>query len=263
MIASATSQARPLTLPTDGLDLTGKVALVTGANQGIGWAVAQLLAQHGARVAVNYPDDAGRPRDLEKVAGGIAVRGDVASLAEIARMFDEVQSAFGRLDILVNNAGIFPRASVLDLDEATWDRVLDVNLKGSFFCAQAAARLMVAQGSGAIVSITSESAIVPDPRGAHYCASKAGLVAITKSLAKALAPLGIRVNAVAPGMTDTAQPRAGYSESAIARRGRANPSGRIGSADDVARAVLYLVSPLSEYVVGQTLFVTGGDVMVP
>jgi NAD(P)-dependent dehydrogenase (short-subunit alcohol dehydrogenase family) len=113
------------------------------------------------------------------------------------------------------------------------------------------------------VNIASESALVPDVNGAAYCASKAGLVAVTKVLARALIPSGIRVNAVAPGMTDTSQPRGGYTESGIAQRAAENPSGRIAVVDDVARAVVYLVSPLSEYVVGQTLFVTGGDLMVP
>jgi NAD(P)-dependent dehydrogenase (short-subunit alcohol dehydrogenase family) len=249
---------------SNGLDLSGKTALITGANQGIGWAVARMLAEHGARVAVNYPNEAARPHDLAALGdGAIAIQGDVGSTDQIVRMFDQVREAFGRLDILVNNAGMFPRVPVLEYDEATWDRVIDVNLKGSFFCAQAAARLMVEQGSGAIVNIASESALVPDADGAAYCASKAGLVAITKVLAKALTSHGIRVNAVAPGMTDTAQPRGGYTEAGIAQRAAANPSGRIAVVDDVARAVLYLVSPMSDYVVGHTLFVTGGDVMVP
>ena len=113
------------------------------------------------------------------------------------------------------------------------------------------------------MNIASESAIVPDVVGAHYCASKAGIVALTKCFAKALAPHSVRVNAVAPGMTDTAQPRHGYSEEQIAARGAANPTGRIATSADVARAVLYLISPMSEYVTGQTLFVTGGEVMVP
>jgi 3-oxoacyl-[acyl-carrier protein] reductase len=249
---------------TNSIDLSGQTALVTGANQGIGWAIARMLAAHGARVAINYPDEQARPHDLSPLgAGAIAIQGDIGSTAQIARVFDQVRAELGRLDILVNNAGIFPRMAVLDVDEATWDRVLDVNLKGSFFCAQAAAQMMVEQRSGAIVNIASESALVPDVNGAAYCASKAGLVAVTKVLARALIPSGIRVNAVAPGMTDTSQPRGGYTESGIAQRAAENPSGRIAVVDDVARAVVYLVSPLSEYVVGQTLFVTGGDLMVP
>jgi len=246
------------------LDLHGQSALVTGANQGIGWEIATMLAAHGARVAINYPTPATRPTGLEALGdGAIAVQGDVGSTTEITQLFEEVDRAFDRLDILVNNAGIFPRASVFELDEGTWDRVLDVNLKGTFFCSQQAARRMAGQGSGAIVNIASESALAADPVGAHYCASKAGIVALTKCFATALAAASVRVNAVAPGMTDTAQPRFGYTEEQIAARGAANPSGRIATPADVARAVLYLVSPLSEYVTGQTLFVTGGELMVP
>ena len=140
----------------DRLDLSGKTALITGGNQGIGWAIAQRLAEHGVRVAVNHPNEATRPSDLSALGpGAIAVEGDVGSLAAIDGIFSRVRDEFGHLDILVNNAGIFPRVPVLEFDEATWDRIMDVNLKGAFFCAQAAARMMVEQGSGAIVSITS------------------------------------------------------------------------------------------------------------
>jgi NAD(P)-dependent dehydrogenase (short-subunit alcohol dehydrogenase family) len=258
------SATAPMDTPVDWLDLSGRTALVTGANQGIGWEIAVMLATHGARVAINYPDPSSRPEALGPLgSGAVAVQGDIGFAEEISRVFEEVDRAFNRLDILVNNAGIFPRAPVLDLDEGMWDRVLAVNLKGTFLCSQHAARKMAAQGSGAIVNIASESALVPDPLGAHYCASKAGIVALTKCFALALAPAHVRVNAVAPGMTDTAQPRYGYTEEQIATRGAANPTGRIASPSDVARAALYLVSPMSEYVTGQTLFVTGGDVMVP
>jgi 3-oxoacyl-[acyl-carrier protein] reductase len=246
------------------LDLSARTAVVTGANQGIGWAIARLLVQHGARVAVNYPDEAHYPSHIADLGhGALAVKADIARLAEIEALFAVVKTEFGRLDILVNNAGIFPRAGVLELDEQTWDAVHNVNLKGTFFCAQQAARLMVAQGSGRIINIASVSALIPDARGAHYCASKAGVVALTKSLALALAPYHIAVNAVGPGLTDTAQPRGGLSEAEIAFRGASTPWGRIAQPEDIARAVLYLASDLSEYVTGQTLFVTGGGLMVP
>jgi 3-oxoacyl-[acyl-carrier protein] reductase len=246
------------------IDLSGRCALVTGANQGIGWAVARLFAEKGARVAVNYPDDARYPDRLpERGGSATAIRGDVSSLSEIQSMFARVAQEFGRLDILVNNAGIYPRAEVMELDEQTWDAVHAVNLKGAFFCAQAAARMMIAQGSGRIINIASVSALMPDTRGAHYCASKAGVIAITKSLALALAAHHIAVNAVGPGLTDTAQPRGGSSEAEIAARAARIPFGRMAQPEDIARAVLYLASDLSEYVTGQTLFVTGGATMVP
>lgn len=246
------------------IDLSERTALVTGANQGIGWSIARLLAEHGARVAVNYPDEARRPAGLAELGeGAVAIRADIGRLEEIERLFAEVGTAFGPLDVLVNNAGVFPRADVLDLDEATWDAVHDVNLKGTFFCAQQAARMMVPRRSGRIVNIASISGLLPDDRGAHYCASKAGVIALTKSLALALAPHGVAVNAIGPGLVDTAQPRYGMSEEEIAEMSAANPSGRMAQPEDIARAALYLASDLSEYVTGQTLFVTGGSLMVP
>ena len=245
-------------------DLSGRMALVTGGSQGIGWAVATRLAQHGARVAVNYQDDAHYPAGIAELGdGAIAVKADVGHLTEIDAMFARIRETFGRLDILVNNAGIYPRADVLSLDEHTWDAVLDVNLKGTFFCAQRAAQIMVEQRSGRIVNIASVSGLLPNALGAHYCASKAGVIALTKSLALALAPHGVAVNAIGPGLTDTAQPRGGMSEEEIAASGAAVPWGRMAQPEDISRAVLYLASDLSEYVTGQTLFVTGGSLMVP
>jgi NAD(P)-dependent dehydrogenase (short-subunit alcohol dehydrogenase family) len=247
------------------VDLSGQIAIVTGGNQGIGWAIAEALARHGARLVVNYPDDNRYPGRLGELGeNALAVRGNVARLDEIDAMFALLDERVGPIDILVNNAGIYPRAAVLDLDEATWDAVLDVNLKGTFFCAQAAARRMAAKGHGRIINIASDSALLPAANGAHYCASKAGVVALTKSLALALAPRGILVNAIAPGLTDTAQPRYGMTEAEIASYGRESiPVGRIAQPEDIARAALFLASDLSGFVTGQTIFVNGGSLMVP
>lgn len=244
--------------------LAGMTALVTGASQGIGWAIAASLAARGVQVAVNYRDDADYPSGLVSDVDAFAVRADVGDTDQIRRMFETLRRTFERLDILVNNAGIYPRADALSLDEGTWDRVIDVNLKGSFFCAQEAARWMLADGrGGSIVSIASVAALAPEAEGAHYCASKAGVVAVTKCLALGLAAFGIRVNAVAPGLTDTAQPRQGMSELELAEAAANNPMGRIGTPADVAEVVEFLVSPAASYVTGQTIFVNGGALMVP
>jgi 3-oxoacyl-[acyl-carrier protein] reductase len=246
------------------IELTGKTALVTGANKGIGWAIARLFAAQGARVVINYPDDANYPRNLCQLGKrAIAVRADVAKLSEIESMFAQVTENFGCLDILVNNAGIFPRVGLLDMTEKLWNRVFDVNLKGTFFCAQQAARLMTLHNHGRIINVASVSAFIGSPVGAHYHASKAGVVSITKSLALALAPYNIAVNAIAPGLTDTDQPRGGFSEEEISQIGREIPLKRIAQPEDVARAALYLASDLSEYITGHTILVNGGSLMMP
>jgi NAD(P)-dependent dehydrogenase (short-subunit alcohol dehydrogenase family) len=201
------------------IDLAGKTALVTGGNQGIGWAIAQAYAAHGARVVVNFPDEERYPSHLATLGtDALAIQADVGNLAQIDAMFSALDEQGVAIAILVNNAGIYPRAEILDLDEATWDAVHNVNLKGTFFCAQHAARRMAVARSGTIVNLASDSAVIPAANGAHYCASKAGVVALTKSLALGLAPFGITVNALAPGLTDTAQPRFGGSvESSLPR----------------------------------------------
>ena len=246
------------------LDLSGRTALITGANQGIGWAIAECLSQQGARVAVNYPSQANAPSNIAILGpDAIAIEADVGDITQIRAMFAQLGNTFGTLDILINNAGIFPRATALELDEAIWDRVHAVNLKAVFFCSQEAARMMIRQGSGRIVNIASDAAIHPAARSSHYNASKAGVLSLTKSLALEFAPHQIAVNAVAPGLTDTAQPRYGMTEEEIAVRGQAIPWGRVAQPEDIARAVLYLVSDLSEYITGETIFVTGGSLMAP
>ncbi|MFE9018912.1 SDR family NAD(P)-dependent oxidoreductase [Streptomyces sp. NPDC007808] len=242
------------------LSLRGRTALVTGGGSGIGRAVAGALAALGAQVAVNHPPGAERA-DGDLADGCFAVEADVRDRQQVAAMFETVGRRFGRLDVLVNNAGVFPRAQVLDLDEALWDLVLDTNLKGAFFCAQEAAAMMIPQGGGRIVNVSSSAAFTGSPKGAHYAASKAGLVALGKSLARALGVHGITVNTVAPGVTRTAQP--GLDEEGFLAEGEKIPLGRVARAQDVANAVVFLAGDMGGYLTGQTLGVNGGAVMVP
>jgi NAD(P)-dependent dehydrogenase (short-subunit alcohol dehydrogenase family) len=246
--------------------LEGKVALVTGAQQGIGRAIAVALARDGADVGVNFLDDAAA---AEKVAGeirghgrrAVTVQGDVSRSASVESMVKTVVDALGPPDVLVNNAGVFPRASFLELPEREWDHVLGINLKGSFLCAQVVARALVAAGRpGAIVNISS-SAVRGDPRGVHYSSSKAGVVGLTRAMALALAPHSIRVNAIAPGLTDTAQPRYGNTEEQIAERAREIPLGRIAQPEEIAKVAVFLASAESGWVTGELIHVNGGFYM--
>lgn len=244
--------------------LAGKVALVTGAQQGIGKAIALAYGREGAQVLVNYFDNAAAAEAVAmeiRTGGGkaVTVAGNVGNALEVQHMAEAAQ-AFGGLDILVNNAGIFPRVEFLEMREDQWDEVIDVNLKGTFLCTQAAARQMVAHGrGGAIISLSSGAAFRSSPRGVHYVASKAGIIGVTRAAALELARYHIRVNAIAPGITDTAQPRYGMSDAEVYAAAAQVPLGRIAQPHDIANMAVFLASEEASHVTGQTLHVNGGQ----
>ena len=176
-------------------------------------------------------------------------------------MVETVVRSLGGIDILVNNAGMYPRVPMLDMSETDWDYVLDINLRGSFFCAQAAARAMVTtKRAGSIVNLAS-SAVAGNVLGVHYSASKGGVVTMTRAMALELAPHRIRVNAIAPGLTDTAQPRYGSSEDQIQARSRAIPLGRMADPGEIADVAVFLASEYARHITGQVLHVNGGSYM--
>jgi NAD(P)-dependent dehydrogenase (short-subunit alcohol dehydrogenase family) len=243
--------------------LAGKVALVTGAQQGIGKAIALAFGREGANVVVNYLDDQAAGEAIVKTihaSGGraTAMPGSVARVGDVHAMV-EAGNAFGGIDILVNNAGIFPRVDFLYMTEAQWDEVLNVNLKGTFFCTQTVVRQLVERGKpGAVVNLASSAAFRSSPRGVHYVSSKAGIVGFTRATALELARYHIRVNAIAPGTTDTAQPRYGMSEEELQAVGRQVPLGRMAVPDDIANITVFLASEEASHITGQTMHVNGG-----
>jgi NAD(P)-dependent dehydrogenase (short-subunit alcohol dehydrogenase family) len=243
----------------------GKVVLVTGAQRGIGRAIALRFAAAGADVAVNYLDDRAAAEAIAAEIAGMGRRAttigaDVAKPAEARRLVADAERALGPLDVLVNNAAIFPRAPFLDLAEDTWDAVLDTNLKATFVCSQEAARRMVSAGRpGVIINLSSGAPYRGSMRATAYMASKLGIVGLTRGMARELAPLGIRVNAVAPGVTNTAMPRLGNTEEALAALGRSNPTGRLAEPEDIADVVVFLATDEARHLVGQLIHVNGGD----
>jgi 3-oxoacyl-[acyl-carrier protein] reductase len=262
--------------PKAAFDLTGRVAVVTGAGSGIGAASARLLAAAGASVVCVDRD----APTLEATRAAIVDAGGTASTAQVdvtSRVaVDEVVQAtaaeFGRLDVMANIAGIIHESAVVDTDEADLDRVLDINLKGVFFGCQSAARVMAAQGSGSIVNMASGAIDTPSPGIVCYAMAKAAVAQLTKTLAAELGAAGVRVNAIAPGfiMTTMTQrhfvrPDGSIDEAAraalIERMTERVPLGRPGEPDDVAYAVLFLASDVSSYTTGQVLRPNGGVAM--
>ncbi len=250
------------------MKLAGKTALVTGAQQGIGAAIALALAGEGADVAINWLDD---QKAAEAVAGGVRqygrraalIRGDMSKLADVETMVADATRQLGAPDILVNNAGVYPRVPLLEMKERDWDFVLDINLKAGCFATIAVAKaLIAAKKPGAIVNLAS-SAVRGAVRGVHYSASKGGVVSMTRALALELAPHGIRVNAIAPGLTDTAQPRYGNTDDELVEMARITIplGGKLLTPDQIARTAVFLASDESSATTGQVLHVNGGSYM--
>jgi NAD(P)-dependent dehydrogenase (short-subunit alcohol dehydrogenase family) len=242
--------------------LEGQAAVVTGAATGIGRVIAHFLAREGCRVAINYigPPDQADEAVREMAALGVdafAVKADVRRAGEVRAMVDAAADRFGRLDVLVNNAAVQREGAFLDVTEDDWDVVIDTNLKGPFLCTQAAARHMIKAGGGSIVNIGSGCNRVPFPTLVSYTASKGGIEMLTKVAALSFAPHQVRVNCVAPGaiLVERTQHElpdyAGYFASLT-------PMGRVGTPEDVADAVLFLASPASRFITGQTIDVDGG-----
>lgn len=242
----------------------GKVALVTGASRGIGRSIALLLASNGARIVAVDVNEEGTTALVEeiKALGGeaVGVQGNVTLAADAENMVDKAVEAFGRVDILVNNAGITRDGLLLRMKEEEWDAVLNVNLKGAFLSTRAVAKVMTKQRYGRIINIASVVGQMGNAGQANYCASKAGIIGLTKSNARELARRSVTVNAVAPGfiatdMTDALPEK--VKQELLAQI----PLERLGSSDDIAHAVLFLAAETSAYITGQVIAVNGGMYM--
>lgn len=244
------------------MKLEGKVGIVTGASRGLGRAVALALAKEGCSVVVNYLLSEALAqeviRQIEALPGkAIAIRADVSKAGQVRELVRKTTEEFGRIDILVNNAGILKGASLLALTEEIWDEVLDVNLKGTFLCCKAVAEVMVRQGSGKIINISSVAGLLAVPGYPHYAASKAGILGLTRSIAEDLGPFNIQVNAIAPGWIDTdlnASVKGTPDEQKICEQ---TPLRRWGTPEEVAELVLFLATDAG-FITGQTIVIDGG-----
>ena len=250
-------------------DFTGKVALVTGASSGIGRATAEFLAACGAAVAVNYHrNEAGAREAVEsiKAAGGraIAVQADVTRLDDVHELVNRANAELGPVAILVNNAGsLVERLKLLELTEEKWDAVVDLNLKSAFLCAQAVAPSMIERKSGAIINVSSIAGRNGGALGSiHYSTAKGGLIAMTKGLAKELAPHGVRVNAVSPGVVATPFHEQFSTPDMMKAYVGMIPQGRVGSPPEVATVVAFLASDASSFICGETIEINGGMLML-
>lgn len=244
--------------------LTGKIALVTGSSRGIGKAIALALAHQGASVVINYAQSAAAAEavvaqiETETPGKALALQADVADSAQVEGLFSTVMQTWGRIDVVVNNAGITRDGLMIRMKDSDWQAVIDLNLGGVFWCCRQAAKIMLKQRSGRIINITSTSGVMGNAGQSNYSASKAGVIGLTKSLARELAPRGITVNAVAPGFIATEMTQDLKIEPILAMV----PLGRLGQPEEVAGVVRFLAAdPAAAFMTGQVIGVDGGLVM--
>jgi NAD(P)-dependent dehydrogenase (short-subunit alcohol dehydrogenase family) len=241
------------------------VAVITGAGQGIGRAIAIAFSMRDTHVVIADNRGANASKVKEEIENigkrTLAIEVDVSSEPSVTRMIERTLKELGTIDVLVNNAGIYPSGSIEELTNQSWDRVIGTNLTGSFLCSRAAVPIMLEKRKGRIINLSSSTAFRGAKNGAHYAASKAGIIGFTKALALELAPTGITVNAICPGLTDTAQPRGHMTDEELYSRKDRIPLGRIARPEDMIGPVLFLASDKARHITGQTLFVNGGDFM--
>ncbi len=247
------------------IDLNGKSALITGSGRGIGREIARKLAAAGANIGVSDIDLETAEKTAIEIAAEygvktVALKANVAAEDEVKAMIKDFTVAFGQIDILVNNAGITKDGLIMRMKETDWDAVLNVNLKSAFLCSKAVARPMLKQGGGRIINIASISGVIGLPGQANYSASKAGMIGLTKSLAKELAAKSVTVNAIAPGFIRTAMTDK-LSDEVVKGYEDAIPMTRMGDPEDIANGVLFLASDMSNYITGQVLSINGGLAM--
>ena len=252
----------------NSFDLKGRVALVTGSSSGIGRAAAEALAANGARVAINFHhNEAGAEAARSEIVGvggkAIVVQADVTQASEVQRLVEQTVSEFGPIDILVNNAGsLIERLKILELTEERWDEVIDLNLKSAFLCCRAVAASMMERKTGAVVNVSSIAGRTGGALGSiHYSTAKGGLITFTKGLAKELAPFGVRVNAISPGVIDTRYHEVFSTPEVMKSYVAGIPLGRVGTPAEVAEVVCFLASDAAGYLAGETIEINGGMFM--